>query len=106
MLGPTTTPSRMGGRAVAMVDAPPPARLCLALAYADEATAQVQAVGLLVKAPHTKLPIQSPWLAIMNRQAEIARKLAAELALPPAQRGRAGMTPPRGGALHDDEWSI
>ncbi len=53
------------------------ARLCLALAYADEATAQVQAVGLLVKAPNTKLPIQSPWLAIMNRQTEIARKLAA-----------------------------
>ena len=28
----------------------------------------------------------------MNRQTEIARKLAAELALPPAQRSRAGMT--------------
>ncbi len=106
MLGPTTTPSRMGGRAVAMVDAPPPARLCLALAYADEATAQVQAVGLLVKAPDTKLPIQSPWLAIMNRQTEIARKPAAELALPPARRSRAGMTAPRGAALPEDEWSI
>ena len=33
------------------VDAPLLARLCLALAYADEATAQVQAVRLLVKAP-------------------------------------------------------
>ena len=50
---------------------------------------------LLVKAPHTKLPIQSPWVAIMNRQAEIADKLAAKLALPPAQRSRAGMAPPR-----------
>jgi hypothetical protein len=38
------------------------------------------------------LPIQSPWVAIMNRQTEIARKLAAELALPPAQRSRAAMT--------------
>ena len=38
------------------------ARLCLALAYADEATAQVQAAGLLVKAPHTKPPIRSPWV--------------------------------------------
>ena len=46
-------------------------------------------MGLLVKAPNTKLPIQSPWLAIMNRQTEIARKLTAELALPPAQRSRA-----------------
>ena len=106
MLGPTTIPSRMGGRAVAMVDVPPLARLCMALAYADEATAQVQAVGHLVKAPHTKLPIQSPWVAIMNRQTEIARKLAAELALPPAQRSRAGMAAPRSAALPDDEWSI
>ena len=87
------------------LDAPLLARLCVALAYADEATAQVQALGLLVKAPNTKLPIQSPWVAIMNRQTEIARKLAAELALPPAQRGRvcAGLrdvVPP------DDEWGF
>jgi hypothetical protein len=91
---------------LAPLHAPLLTRLCLALAYADEATAQVQAVGLLVKAPNTKLPIQSPWLAIMNRQTEIARKLAAELALPPAQRSRAGMAAPRNAALPDDEWSI
>ena len=66
-IGPATIPSRMGGRAVAMVDVPPLARLCMALAYADEATAQVQAAGLLVKAPSTELSIRSPWLAIMNR---------------------------------------
>ncbi len=91
MLGPTTVPSRRGGRAAATVDAPPLARLCMALAYADEATAQVRAVGLLVEAPDTKLPIQSSWVAIMNRRTEIARKLAAKLALPPTQRtaGRA-----------------
>ena len=68
------------------VDVPPLARLCMALTYADEAAAQVLAVGLLVEAPDTKLPIQSSWVAIMNRQTEIARKLAAELALPPTQR--------------------
>ena len=43
------------------------ARLWLALAYADEATARVQAVGLLVKAPNPKPPVQSPWVAVMNR---------------------------------------
>ncbi len=65
------------------------------------------ALGILVKAPNAKLPIQSPWVAVMNRQAEIARKLATELAPPPAQRSLAGMgPPPRGGALPDDEWSI
>jgi hypothetical protein len=45
----------------------------------------------LVKAPNTGLPIQSPWVAIMNRQTEIARKLGAELTLPPAQRNRAAL---------------
>jgi phage terminase small subunit len=88
------------------VDATRLARLCLALVSSDKAAAQVQAVGLLVKARNAKLPIQSRWVAIMNRQTEIARKLASELALPPAQRSRAGMTAPRSAALPDDEWSI
>ncbi len=67
----------------------------------------VRALGLLVRAPNTGLPIQSLWVAIMNRQTEIARKLAAELALPPAQRSRAGLAAlPRSGALPDDEWCI
>jgi hypothetical protein len=58
-----------------------------------------------VKAPHSGLPIQSPWVAIMNRQTEIARKLAAELALPPAQRGRVCVGPPPGAVpAPDDEW--
>jgi hypothetical protein len=63
----------------------------VALAYADEATAKVLALGMLVEVPHTRMPIQSPWIAIMNRQTEIARKLAAELALPLAQRNRAAL---------------
>ena len=73
------------------------APLCHVLAHASEAAAQVQAVGLLVKVPHTKLPIQSRRVAIMNRQPAIARKPAAELALPAAHRSRAGMTAPRVG---------
>jgi putative DNA primase/helicase len=31
---------------------------------------------MLVKAPDTKLPIRSPWLAIVNRQTEVSRELA------------------------------
>ncbi len=73
------------------MDAPLLARLCVALAYADEAHERIEATGLLVKAPNTGLPIQSPYLAVLNRQTEIARKLAAELALPPAQRNRVGI---------------
>jgi hypothetical protein len=66
----------------------------------------VRALGLLVKAPDTGLPKQSSWVAGMNRQTDIARKLAAELALPPTQCSRAGMTAPPSAALPDDEWSI
>ena len=51
---------------------------------------KIEELGLLVKAPNTGLPIQSPYLPVLNRQTEIARKLAAELALPPAQRNRVG----------------
>ena len=66
------------------------ATLCMALAYADEANDKIEELGLLVKAPNTGLPIQSPYLPVLNRQTELARKLAAELALPPAQRNRVG----------------
>ena len=60
-------------------------------------------MGHLVRAPNTGLPIQSPWLAIMNRQTEIARKLA----LPPAQRSRAALAPrPPEAAARLDEWGF
>jgi hypothetical protein len=72
------------------LDAPLLARLVMALAYADEANEKIEVTGLLVKAPNTGLPIQSPYLPVLNRQTDIARKLAAELALPPAQRNRVG----------------
>ena len=45
------------------IDAPLLARLCMALAYADEANDKIEELGLLVKAPNTGLPIQSPYLA-------------------------------------------
>jgi hypothetical protein len=65
----------------------------------------MRALGLLVRAPHTGLPIRSPRLATMNRQTAIARKLAAEPALPPAQRSRAGMAV-RDAVSVGDKWSF
>src|SRR5690242_13315351 len=38
------------------IDAPLLARLCVALAYADEANEKIEELGLLVKAPNTGLP--------------------------------------------------
>jgi hypothetical protein len=80
------------------IDGPLLARLCVALAYADEANEKIEELGLLVKAPNTGLPLQSPYLPVLNRQTEIARKLAAELALPPAQRNRVGPYDPNAGS--------
>jgi phage terminase small subunit len=84
---------------LAPLDAPLLTRLCMALARVDEAE-RLMGANMLVKAPNTGLPIQSPFLAIINRQTEIARKLASELALPPAQRNRLGIHD--GGAAADD----
>jgi phage terminase small subunit len=72
------------------IDAPLLGRLCMCLAYADEANEKIAISGMMVKAPNTGLPIQSPFMAVLNRQTELARKLSAELALPPAQRNRMG----------------
>ena len=71
----------------------------MSLARVDEAE-RLMGANMLVKAPNTGLPIQSPLLAIINRQTEIARKLASELALPPAQRNRLGIHD--GDAARDD----
>jgi hypothetical protein len=56
--------------------------------------------NILVKMPNSPTPQQSPLLGIINRQTEIARKLASELALPPAQRNRLGIHD--GGIAPDD----
>ncbi len=50
-------------------------------------------LGLVVKAPQTGQPIQSPYLAIINRQGVIMLKAASELGFTPASR-------PRTQALH------
>ena len=63
-------------------------RLCVALAMARSAMDQVIQLGLVVKSPDKGVPIQNPFLPIVNRQTEIARKLAGELGLPVTARAR------------------
>jgi len=86
---------------LAPIDAPLLARLCMALAWADEATELMEQTGMLVKSPNG-LPLQSPYFGIINRQTEMARKLAAELALPVAQRSRVVAGPRPGANAFDD----
>ncbi len=70
------------------VDAPLLERLCVALALARQAMDEVIHLGLVVKSPDKGVPIHNPFLPIVNRQTEIARKLASELGLPVTARAR------------------
>ena len=63
------------------------ATYCGAYALWAEATEQVNKYGSMVKSP-TGFPIQSPYLAIANRQAEIMMRIASEFGFTPASRSR------------------
>ena len=58
------------------------AAYCGAYALWAEATAQIQKYGAMIKSP-TGVPIQSPYLAIANRQAEIMMRIASEFGFTP-----------------------
>lgn len=53
-----------------------------------EASQKVQQFGLLTKAPNTNLPIQSPYLPVVNKQATLMLKAASELGFTPSSRSR------------------
>lgn len=61
---------------------------CTAHVLHRRALSEVRKLGLLVKAPNTGLPIQSPYLPIVNKQALIMLRAVAELGFSPASRTR------------------
>ena len=61
------------------------AAYCGAYALWAEATEAIGKYGVMIKSP-TGFPIQSPYLSIANRQAEIMMRIASEFT--PASRGR------------------
>lgn len=63
------------------------AAYCGAYALWAEATEAIQKFGTMVKAP-TGYPMQSPYVAVANRQAEIIMRIASEFGFTPASRGR------------------
>jgi len=67
------------------------------------ASEQVEKFGILTKAPHTGLPIQSPFLPVLNRQAGVMLKCAAELGFTPASRSRIQLVEAVTGT-GEDEW--
>jgi len=50
----------------------------------------IQKYGTMMKSP-SGYPIQSPYVAIANKQAEIMMKIASEFGFTPASRGRLWM---------------
>ena len=63
------------------------AAYCGAYALWADATEQIQKYGSMIKSP-TGYPVQSPYIAIANRQAEIMLRIASEFGFTPASRSR------------------
>src|SRR4029078_4474708 len=63
------------------------AAYCGAYALWAEATQAIQKFGAMVKSP-TGYPMQSPYISIANRQAEIMMTIASEFGFTPASRSR------------------
>ena len=59
--------------------------------------------GLLIKGPNNGLPMQSPYLAIVNKQAQIMAKAATEMGFTPASRSRVSV--PREATDDMDPWA-
>lgn len=59
------------------------------------AEAEIAKLGPLIKAPVTGVPMVNPYLSIANQAADRFIKLAAELGLTPAMRGRVTKRPLR-----------
>ncbi len=78
------------------------ATYCGAYELWAEATAAIQTYGSMVKSPQG-FPMQSPYIAIANRQAEIMLRVASEFGFTPASRSRIAAPMKRERDLFDRE---
>ena len=76
------------------------AAYCGAYALWAEATEAIQKYGVMIKSPQG-FPIQSPYLSIANRQAEIMMRIASEFGFTPASRSRISAPAASGPSLFD-----
>jgi P27 family predicted phage terminase small subunit len=77
---------------------------CSAYILHQKAVAQVRQFGVLVKAPKSDVPIQSPYLPIVNKQAFVMMRAVDHLGFSPASRTRImlGDLPANGIGAWDD----
>ena len=73
--------------ALSHFDRGPLALYCAAYGHWIEATEPLQKHSSVMKSP-SGYPVQSPYVAIANRQAEIMMRIASEFGFTPASRGR------------------
>lgn len=76
------------------------AAYCNAYALWAEAIGAIQKYGTMVKSP-SGYPIQSPYVSIANRQAEIMMRIASEFGFTPASRSRISTPAKREATLFD-----
>ncbi len=82
------------------LDRPALAAYCNAYAMWVEDIEAIQKYGSMVKSPNGYL-VQSPYVAIANRQAEIMLRISAEFGFTPASCGRIAAPPKEQGELFD-----
>ena len=76
------------------------AAYCGAYGMWAEATEAIQKFGTMVKSP-SGYPVQSPYVSIANRQAEIMMRIASEFGFTPASRSRISAPSPNERTLFD-----
>lgn len=64
-------------------------RFCKCMSRLEEAEIKLEQTTTMLKSPNG-FPIQSPYLAVVNKQTELSVKLASELGITPAMRNRMG----------------
>jgi P27 family predicted phage terminase small subunit len=69
------------------------AAYCASWSLWIDAAAKVAALGAVVKAPKTGVPMQNPYLSIANGAQDRMAKLAGELGLTPVSRTRLAVEP-------------
>lgn len=64
-----------------------------------EATMNVAKSGMIILSPDKGIPMQSPYMAIINKQAVIIARTAAEMGFTPSARSRISINPIGGKAM-------
>ena len=68
------------------------AAYCVAYSRWVAAERQVQRLGTIVKSPHKKFPMKSPYLTVADQALETMRKFMVEFGLTPSSRSRIRVT--------------